>query len=117
MFGHNWTWASICCAMVAAGSPSNVCSAGKKGNCSAGGGKNNWSRDLVVKLQTLTYVTATSVAATANPVTEFTALRALANKSNKHATCDQIRSCSMSCGPQSLYLLAVSYLATDILGK
>ena len=43
----------------------------------AGGGKNNWSRDLVVKLQTLTYVTATSVAA--NPVTEFTALRALAN--------------------------------------
>ena len=79
MFGHNWTWASICCATVAAGSPSNVCSAGKKGNCSAGGGKNNWSRDLVVKLQTLTYVTATSVAATANPVTEFTALRALAN--------------------------------------
>ena len=79
MFGHNWTWASICCATVAAGSPSNACSAGKKGNCSAGGGKNNWSRDLVVKLQTLTYVIATSVAATANPVTEFTALRALAN--------------------------------------
>ena len=52
---------------------------GKGRNCSAGGGKNNWSRDLVVKLQTLTYVTATSVAATANPVTEFTVLRALAN--------------------------------------
>ena len=79
MFGHNWTWASIFCATVAAGSPSNVRSAGKRENCSAGDGKNNWSRDLVVKLQTLTYVIATSVAATANPVTEFTVLRALAN--------------------------------------
>ena len=67
--------------MVTAGSLSNACSAGKKGNCSAGGGKNNWSRDLVVKLQLLTYVTATSVAATANPITEFAVLRVLANSS------------------------------------